>query len=200
MVDTVTVTLDLKFPQRVGGYGKVGIISGQANLTSYSQTKSALSAVTGLFKTLYRLVPDGQSSLGYDIRWDNAAQAFRALQPGAVTVGAAPAAVAITPPASAAAYTNADGVPETVIITGGTSTHAVIGRASGAFTSADVATTNPIVAHLDPGDTLTVTYSVAGTWTKLPFAGSTVAAADVEVANATNIGTINFIAIGQIGG
>ena len=204
MADTIAVTFDLYKAARIGST-PMGLISGTVNLSVYSQTKTALAALTGKFLTggLLRVVPDGISSLGYMVRWSKADSAFRVYGPGAITPAlAAPgAAAAITPPSSAAAYTNADAVPITVIITGGTSTHAVIGRTNGSFTSADVATVNPIVAHLDVGDTLTVTYSVAGTWTKLPFGAVTAsaAAAAAEVANSTNVGTFDFIAMGQMG-
>lgn len=204
MADTISLAFDTRFPQRVGAYGKVGLITGVATLSAYDQTKTVLTALTGLFLRSVRVFPDPISSLGYLLRWDITASAFRAYSPGAVSLAlpAAGAAVAITPPASTVAYTNADAVPQTVIITGGTSTHAVIGRTSGSFTSADVATVNPIVVHLDPGDTLTVTYSVAGTWTKLPFPSytGTIAAAVAQVATSTNVGVFNFSAYGQLTG
>ena len=87
MADTLTVTLDLRYPKRVGGSGKFGVISGTANITSYSTAKVPVTAITGLFRAPYRLVCDGVSSGGYAMRWDTAAQAFRAYDTGAAAGG-----------------------------------------------------------------------------------------------------------------
>lgn len=88
MPDTLTVSLDLRYPKRTGGSGKYGQVSGSANITSYSQTKSPVTAIAGLFRTTYRVVCDGVSSNGYAMRWDTAAQAFRAYG-SAASAGAA---------------------------------------------------------------------------------------------------------------
>lgn len=211
MADTIVLTFDTPKAVRVGGAGAFGIVSGLANLSVYDTAKTALAALTGLFVPstgLLRVVTDGTSSGGYSLRWDATSKAFRAYRSAAATgslaLAAPGAAVAITPPASTVAYTNTDAGPITVVITGGTSTHAVIGRTSGSFTSADIGTVNPLVVHLDVGDTLAVTYSVAGTWTKLPYGiyGLTNSAAAVltEAAASANIGTFQFLAFGQIAG
>lgn len=96
MADTITVTLDLRYPQKAGGYGKIGVISGSANLTSYSTSKTTLTAVNALFRNLYRVVTDGVSSNGYAVRWDTAAKAFRAYDTGAASGNALAEAVNAT--------------------------------------------------------------------------------------------------------
>jgi hypothetical protein len=84
------------------------------------------------------------------------------INPGAIPAyGSAPAAATITLGASPATYTNADGVPETVIFTGGTTSIFTLTR--GGFTSATLGTTTPFTAMLYPGDAVNVTYSVAPT-------------------------------------
>jgi len=87
MADTLTTTLDLKFPQKVGGYGKLGLISGTSTISSYSTSKVAVTAITGLFRNLYRCVADGVSSNGYAMRWDVSAQAWRAYTTGSALSG-----------------------------------------------------------------------------------------------------------------
>ena len=74
---------------------------------------------------------------------------------GAVTVGASPFA-----------YTNADGTIETVYVVGGTVSQIVFTRLG---TSTTFTTTLPQAFILSPNDTLTVTYTVAPTMTKVLF-------------------------------
>jgi len=85
MADTLTVTFDMRFPQKVGGYGKLGVISGVGNISSYSSSKVPVTQVTGLFRTLYRCTNDGVSSNGYAMRWDTAQNAWRAYDTGAAS-------------------------------------------------------------------------------------------------------------------
>jgi|SRR5215469_7267948 len=92
MADTITITFDLVKPIRVGAYGKVGMITGQANLTSYSQTKAALTSITGLFVRAVRVTPQ-PSSLGYVTRWDDTSSCFRAYGNTSVASGATGALV-----------------------------------------------------------------------------------------------------------
>lgn len=96
MADTLTVTLDLRYPKRVGGSGKYGAISGTATISSYSTSKVAVSQITGLFRTTYRVVCDGVSANGYAMRWDTAASAFRAYDTGAASGNALAEAVNAT--------------------------------------------------------------------------------------------------------
>lgn len=96
MADTLTVTLDLRYPKRLGGSGKFGLVTGVTNLTAYDTNKVPVAAITGRFRTLYRVICDGVSSNGYAMRWDIAAQAFRAYDTGGAAGGALSEAVAAT--------------------------------------------------------------------------------------------------------
>ena len=96
MADTLTVTLDLRYPKRVGGNAKYGVISGTANITSYSTAKVPVVPITALFRSVYRVVCDGVSSNGYAMKWDTTQQCFRAFDTGAAAGGALTEAVNAT--------------------------------------------------------------------------------------------------------
>lgn len=212
MADTITLTFDTPKAQRIGATGAAGFISGLATLSSYSQSKTALSALLGYFvpsTAFIRVSNGGVSSNGYIIRWDDTAQAFRAYAPGA-------GAVSLVAPAAASQVTSgvsgtvlsytapvvaSGGVPGNYIVSGGTAISEVqINR--GAYTTPSLGSgAGPY--HLDPGDKLTITAtSIAGTTVEaMPEATTAVAAAAMaEVANATNVGTFDFVAFGQMPG
>lgn len=204
MADTITVTLDPVKTKQIGA-SAFGMLCGQANLSSYSSSKTALTAITGLFMpstTLFRVV-GGVSSNGYTIRWDDTAQAFRAYGAAANTdslsLAAAGAATAISLTGSPMTITNALAVPDDVTITGGTVTSITFNR--GAFTSASLGTSGKF--HREVGDSLIVTYTGSPTIESIPAAAYTIsdtgAGALTEVANATNVGLIDFVAMGQMG-
>lgn len=74
---TATVALDRPVPYSVSP--SIAIVSGRITLSPYSQTKAAITAITGLFKGTFTLVPGGISSLGWATFWDptnNWIQAF----------------------------------------------------------------------------------------------------------------------------
>lgn len=96
MADTITLTFPTRFPKRLGGSGNVGLIAGTASLTSYDTSKTELTALTGLFRTMYSVVAGGVSSNGYAMRWDATAKAFRAYDTGAASGNALAEAVAST--------------------------------------------------------------------------------------------------------
>ena len=96
MADTLTVTLDLRYPKRVGGNAKYGVITGTANITSYDTNKVPVTAITGHFRNIYRVICDGVSSNWYAMRWDTTAQAFRAYDTGAAAGGVLTESVAAT--------------------------------------------------------------------------------------------------------
>ena len=198
MADTITVSIDPIKTKQIGA-SAFGVVCGQANLSSYSSSKTALTAITGLFMpstTLLRVV-GGVSSNGYAIRWDDTAEAFRAYSSAGTPGLAAPAAagtIALT--GSPMTITNAGSVPEEIVVTGGTVSS--ITRNRGALTTASMGTAGSF--HLEVGDNLIVTYTGTPTLDQFPAGAVTMtAAAAAEVANATNVGLIDFIAMGQMG-
>lgn len=198
MADTITVTIDPIKTKQIGA-SAFGVAFGQANLSSYSSSKTALTAITGLFMpstTLLRVV-GGVSSNGYAIRWDDTAQAFRAYSsagtPGLAAAGAA-GTIALT--GSPMTIANSGSVPEDVVVTGGTVTSLTFNR--GTLTTASLGTSGKF--HLEVGDNLIMTYTGTPALDSFPAAAVTMtAAAAAEVANATNVGLIDFIALGQMG-
>lgn len=203
---TCTLALDqINAGRQRPASGNFGFISGLATLSNYNQTLAEITGITGKFLNgAPRVFPNGVSSLGYVIKWDSTGKAFKAFKPGTITPAIATpgAATAITPPASTEDYTNDQSVPIVLIITGQTSTHAVVKRTSGAFTSADVFTSGPMMFVLGPGDKVAVTYSGAGTWTRLNFGAitATIAGALTEVASDVDVGTFDFLAVGNLAG
>jgi hypothetical protein len=202
MADTITVTVDSIKTRRVDA-SPFGIIAGQCNLSSYSSSKTALAALIGLFRTsttLLRVIPMPLSSNGYLLKWDDTAQAFRAYQPGAVTtaLAAAGSGTALTSTTSVT-MNNTATVEDTLVISGGTYSAATIAR--GGYTSPNLSATGMIVREV--GDIFSMTFTSASMpgVESLPRARVTasVAAAAAEVANATNVGTFDFIAMGQMG-
>lgn len=204
MADTITVTVDPIKTKQIGA-SAFGVVCGQASLTSYSSSKTALTAITGLFMpstTLLRVV-GGVSSNGYSIRWDDTAQAFRAYGAAAntdsIALGAPAAAGTIALTGSPMTIANAGTVPEEIVVTGGTVTS--ITRNRGTLTTASMGTAGSF--HLEVGDNLIVTYTGTPALDQFPAGAYTItdagAGALSEVANATNVGLIDFIAMGQMG-
>ena len=87
MADTLTVTVDQRFPQKVGAYGKMGLLTGSTTISSYSTSKVAVTQVTGMFRSQLRVNNDSVSSNGYAIRWDSSTNAWRAYTTGAALSG-----------------------------------------------------------------------------------------------------------------
>src|SRR6266436_2982761 len=70
-----TTALDQRTAARFGN-GGFRLLAGQCNITNYNAVKVKPTFV-GEFRTLFRVVCDGISTLGYITRWDNAAQSFK---------------------------------------------------------------------------------------------------------------------------
>lgn len=209
MADTITLTFDTPKAQRIGGIGAFGFVSGLATLSSYSQTKAALTALTGYFTpstALLRVAHGGMSSNDYVIRWDNTAQAFRAFESASLTpaLAAPAAATSITVTSSPFSYTAT--APGTVLVGLNGATLASLSITRGAYgpSNLNLPTSTLLTGyHVETGDVLIATYTVATpTMEFLPAASfsATAAAVMAEAANAANVGTFDFIAIGQIAG
>lgn len=85
MTYTVTVTAQTKRPAYMDAGPPMGLIAGQATLTSSDNTATATPGLTGFFKPsgLLAVVCDGVSTTGYVVRWDFTNHIFRAyLQTG----------------------------------------------------------------------------------------------------------------------
>lgn len=200
-----SVTLDTPKPSRLGN-SVMGVLSGSVNVSSYDTSHPAVSAITGLFigSGLLRVTPNGLSSSGYLIRWDKASNSFKAYVPGATTLtpAAAGAASAVTVGSSPFTYTSAAAWGEEILLDANGATSTFIVSRGGYSTGARTLTSlNGQSVVLFSGDTLALTYTVATPiMEKLPFAipAAAEAAAEVEAANAANLGTFDFIAVGQI--
>lgn len=204
MADTVSVTLDMLHTYMIGN-SPFGVLSGIANLTSYSQTKAELTAITGQFKPsgLLRVVFDGLSSNGYVTRWSATDKAIKCYTPGSVTnviSGVTPASGSVVSSATSTTFADTATQPDNLIISGGTFSAFSITR--GGYTSPNLSGTTRIVPR-DPGDIFSMTFTsgAAPVIESLPHAAPTasIAAALAEVTNGVNVGTIGFIAIGQRG-
>jgi hypothetical protein len=77
-----TVALDYPKPARLGNT-PMGVVSGLVTISSYDTAHPAVTAITGVFKPsgLLRVVPNGESSNGYTVRWDHATDSFKAYLP-----------------------------------------------------------------------------------------------------------------------
>jgi hypothetical protein len=213
MADTITLAFDTPRAQRIGGSGVFGVVSGLATLSSYSSSKVALTALTGYFVPstgLLRVSPNGVSSNGYALRWSHTDSAFRAYSTAALAPGSVPAAAQITVGSSVFSYTSGTSGPAApngeMVTLQPTSTDAVTytitrgGVTSGVFTATSL---GPDAVTLQSGDVLAVTWATgAPTMYSFPFPAPTADAATTlaEVANATNVGTFDFIAVGQMAG
>jgi hypothetical protein len=206
MADTLTATLDPLKTNRIGT-SPFGIIQGTINLSSYSQTKVAFSTLLGYFATggLLRVIPNGLSSNGYVIKWDDTNQCFRAYQTAALTaniaLAAAGSAVALTS-ATSVTFQHTATVPDEVVISGGTYSSITLNR--GGYTTPNLSGKDIIIPR-EVSDVLSITFTsgAAPGVESLPRAAYTAssnsAAALTEVPNSTNVGTFDFIAVGQMG-
>jgi hypothetical protein len=210
MADTITVTTDQKKPQRVGAYGAVGLLSGTANLSSYSSSKTALTAISGLFLRALRVLVYDRSSNGYIVEWDDSAKAFRAYSPGAVSnsynaPGAASQVISGGTAASPLSYTvPASGPGGTLIVSGGTLTGVTVTRINGTstYTTPSLGTTSPLQIRAQPTDELIVSGSNVSATTAEFLPDSTLSGTNAvlaEVSNAVNVGTFDWVAVGQLG-
>lgn len=165
-----TITLDFPTPGAVGNT-KMGLLSGTCNLTNYNSTLVELTSITGRFlpNGKLRVVAGGLSSNGYVIKWDSSSKAFRAYRTAAQTV---------TPSGS------------------------ITASAPTITTTTNAGTTEPVYTN---GGALTQTTGATGiTGVQAPtitdartFAGA--AGALAQSANDANVGTFDFIAVGQLG-
>jgi hypothetical protein len=166
-----TTTLDYPKPGQLGNL-PVGVISGTCNLTNYNSTLAEITTITKAFLPggKLRVVPNGISSGGFIMKWDATGKAFRAYS----TVGAAvtPSGGSIT--ASAPTITTATGNPAT----------APVGVVTGAL--AQTAGATGITGVQAPTITDTRTFTAA-------------AGALAESSNDVNVGTFDFVAVGQLG-
>lgn len=169
-VYAATVTLDTPKPGRLGN-SPMAVLSGTVNLTNYNSTLAELTAITKAFlpSGKLRVVPAGLSSLGYVIAWDSTNKAFVAYRAGSSVV--TPTG---TITASAPTITTATGNPAT----------APVGVIAGAL--AQTAGATGITGVQAPVITDSRTFAAA-------------AGALAQAANDTNIGTFDFIAVGQLG-
>jgi len=81
MADTITLTFDTPKASRIGGAGVLGVVMGSANLSSYSTSKVALTALTGMFVPstgILRVTTSGVSSNKFIVQWEHSSQSFRA--------------------------------------------------------------------------------------------------------------------------
>jgi len=88
-----TIAFDQRKTVRLGTVPGFGLITGLVTMSSYDNTHPEVTALTGkvINKTVtLRVVPDGVSSNGYAIRWDDATLSFKAYGSN----GASPAALA----------------------------------------------------------------------------------------------------------
>lgn len=177
MAYTATVALDQRSAGDCQlGNSPFGLISGVVTLSNYNQTHAEITGITGLFRSAPRVIVDGISSGKYLTRWDSTDKCITAfIAPLPVgTIGA------ITPAGTNSAPT----------ITTGT----------------NATTTAPVYTN---GGVLTQTTGAAGitgvqapTFTGTPVTPTFTGTANTvftEAANATNVGTVKFIAIGQFG-
>lgn len=165
-----TVTLDTPRPGRLGS-SPMGVLSGTCNLTNYNTTQAEITTITKAFKPdgKLRVVADGLSSNGYVVKWDVTAKAFKAYRAGAATVTPSGSITASAP---------------TITTTTGTPATAPIGVESDALTQ--TAGASGITGVQAPTITDSRTFSAA-------------AGALAQAPNDTNIGTFNFIVVGQMG-
>lgn len=163
-----TVTLDFPRPGPVGNT-KMGVLTGQINLTNYNTTLAEITGITGRFKSAPRVIVGGVSSNGYAVKWDPTAKAVKAYRAAASTVTPSGSITASAPTITTG--TNAD-VTAPVATNGGALTQAA-GAAGITGVQAPVITDSR-------------TFQAA-------------AGALGQAANDTNIGTMDFVAIGQIG-
>ncbi len=74
-----TITLDTPRAARLGNT-QFGIISGGMVMSSYDTAHPAVTAIAGQFKSgsQMRVMPDGVTTSGYALSWDNATSSFKA--------------------------------------------------------------------------------------------------------------------------
>lgn len=171
-----TTTLDVAAPARLGNT-PMGVISGTVNVSSYDTAHPEVTAITGKFIAggALRVCPNGLSSGGYMIQWDDTSKSFKAYR---------------------AAGTVAAG---TVTSTG------TISSASISMTSAGTVTNPVGVSGAGlvlQGGTANVTSGITGSVASTGTVGaqSFTVGSPTEATASANVGTFDFIAVGRIGG
>jgi len=77
-VYAATVTSLMKRAVKVDQVTGYGMFTGRCDLTNYNATLAAITAITGKFKDVISVVPQGVSDNGFLVEWIDASGAFKA--------------------------------------------------------------------------------------------------------------------------
>jgi hypothetical protein len=151
----------------------MAMLAGTCNLSVYAAAKVAITAISGYFKGTPIVLCESVSSLGYLVRWDSASKAFKAFYP---TIAATFTGSAL------AAHTH------TLHFQTSAAANAVTAAANSLRTPAAAFDVAGVANNSGEGGIVQVS---AGT-----PAGTITAGAATEVADGTNVGIIQFMAMG----
>lgn len=79
MAYTATTALDERVVAKLSNH--VAVLSGVITVSNYDATKVAISGVTSMFKTVYRVIVSGVSGNGSICNWDVASSSIKAYVP-----------------------------------------------------------------------------------------------------------------------